>query len=221
MDLEQTYLKDLCKIFPNIPNVIKSSLKIRKLDSDEILFHKGEKIEKIYILFSGRLKVLNIFEDGHVYEIAQNTSISFLGEQAVLSKNEYYSVTLKAVTPCVLITLTINNFRKWIKEDIDLSLYLLKELADRLYGNALESGKNSYFSSKKLIINYFIKLYENNCSKNTITLKETQQELSEKIGVSLRSFSRVVSYLKKENCISVIKKKITISYKQYQNLKNF
>ena len=217
MNIEQLYFKNFEKIFPNIPDTLKKYFKLKQIPPQEIIFHKGEKINFIYILFKGTLKVLNIFKNGHIFEIAKNKPITFIGEQEIISGNTYYSVTLKTITSCSFFVIDTKTFWEWLKNDQELCLYLLKQLSERSYYNSLIKGKNSYLSSLELVIIYFIELYNKN-SKEELIIEQTQQELSEQIGISHRSFSRVISYFKKNNIISIKRKKIIISHEQYEML---
>lgn len=217
--VDDKYLKKLNDIFPNMPDEIKKVLKIKKLNSKEFLFHKGDEGKKIYILCEGTVKALNFFKNGNIYEIDKNTSICFLGEQQILSGNSVYAVSIETVTPCVFLILEDKYFFQWLKQDIELNHFLLKQLSSRLYKSALKKGNNSYLSSKELVLIDFMKRYEDS-SKQTLIIEQTQQELSEQIGISLRSLSRVVTELKKENLIIVDrKKKINITVEQYRKIK--
>lgn len=213
------YLKKLKDIFPNMPDKIKKVLKIKKLNSKEFLFHKGDEGKKIYILCEGTVKALNFFKNGNIYEIDKNTSICFLGEQQILSGNSVYAVSIEAVTPCIFFMLDDNYFWEWLKQDIELNHFLLKQLSSRLYDSALKKGNNSYLSSRELVIIDFIKRYEKNL-KDILIIEQTQQELSEQLGISLRSLSRVITELKKENLVLVDRrKKINITREQYKKIK--
>lgn len=213
------YLEEFNKLFPNIPNIISNSLQVKRVERKKLLFCKGDRVEKIYILYDGVVKVSNFFKSGNIYEIGKNKGITFIGEQEVLSGNLSYSVTVETDTECIFFILEIDKFLQWIEKDIELNHFILKQLASRLYCSSSEKGNISYLSSKELVVVYLIKEYQV-LQKERMVLEENQQELSEKIGISLRSLSRVISELKKEGLISIEKKKIMIDLPQYRMLLN-
>ena len=217
--MDEKYLKNLYKLFPKLPIEVKDNLKEKKIKEGEIIFNKGDKVKYIYILYEGSVRVLNFFKSGNIYDIGKNSAITFLGEQEVISENSTYSVSVETATPCILLILDIDIFFKWLETDIDLSHFLLKQLSDRLYYTALEKGNSNYLSAKELIILYLIKRYNSN-KDEVLILNETQQELAEQIGTSLRSLTRVIAELKSQKIISINKKKINVNLQQYRLLLN-
>lgn len=217
--MEEKYLKDLYKLFPKLPIEVKENIKVKKMEEGELIFSKGDRVKYIYILCEGSTRALNFFKSGNIYDIGKNSAITFIGEQEVISKHTTYSVSVETTTPCTLLLLDIDIFLKWLKIDIDLAHFLLRQLSERVYYSSAEKGNSNYLSARELIISYFIKKYKENCGEILI-FNETQQELAEQIGTSLRSLARVIAELKKEKIISISKKKININLQQYELLLN-
>lgn len=217
--MEERYLKDLYKLFPKLPIEVKENMEIKKIEKEKLIFSKGDIVKYIYILYEGSTRALNFFKSGNIYDIGKNSAITFLGEQEVISKHTIYSVSVETITPCTLLLLDIDIFLKWLEVDIDLAHFLLRQLSERVYYSSSEKGNSSYLSTKELIISYFLKKYEENLG-DILIFDETQQELAEQIGTSLRSLARVVAELKKERIISISKKKININLQQYELLLN-
>lgn len=211
------YLKDLYKLFPKLPIEVKESIKIKNIEKGKLIFNKGDKVNFIYILYEGSIRALNFFKSGNIYDLGKNNAITFLGEQEVISKNTTYSVSVEATTSCIFLLLEIDIFLKWLEVDIDLAHFLLKQLSERVYYSSAEKGNSSNLSTKELVISYFLKRYGEGVEE-VLIFNETQQELAEQIGVSLRSLARVIAELKKEKIISISKKKININLQQYELL---
>lgn len=63
---------------------ISSTLQIRHVEPNEVICHKGEKSEELYLVISGRLQVIEITEDGREIGLNYIESGSLMGELSVI-----------------------------------------------------------------------------------------------------------------------------------------
>ena len=104
---------------------------VKTLERREELFHKGDEGGEIYIVASGKLKVLttSIEGDDVVFSILGPGEV--FGEVALLGATPR-TATVCAIEDCTLVVIDRRDFMSYVKTDPDMAVKLLSVLAMRL-----------------------------------------------------------------------------------------
>ncbi len=110
---------------------LAANSRTRRLSRRDELFHKGDEALALYVVASGRLKVLTTSFEANdvVFTLAAKGDV--IGEVGILSKGGR-SATLEALEPCELILIDATEFLWAVRTDADLAMHLLTTLASRL-----------------------------------------------------------------------------------------
>ncbi len=79
----------------------------RRYEPDEMVFEEGDAGDALYILVDGPVQVFRR-RNGEEKTLAGLTPPDFFGEMSIIDK-EYRSASVRAVEPCTLLVLTIDN----------------------------------------------------------------------------------------------------------------
>ena len=101
-----------------------------QLSAGEYLFKEGEISDSIYVLKSGKLKVVKE-DNGEVFDLAELEGLQLIGEMAFLDKRPR-SATVKAMDDSVLLQLNLGDVDSFIDQQPFWLGMMLKTLITRL-----------------------------------------------------------------------------------------
>ncbi len=218
--------ENLKKYFEKIPDAeLVKHCKLEIYKPQNIIVKKGENLNFIGIIISGRALLLNEFENGHAYILKELKPLSVIGDIEIVSAYKFSACTIEAINTCTLITLNEKTFLKWINTYHSFSINVSRRLAERFYESSNENGKYLAYNSNYSLISTIINVVENTLGGNVKTnfdvkLKNTRKELGERIGLNERTINRLLLKLKKEALISISSGKIFVNSAQYLKLKD-
>lgn len=202
----------------NMPAYAKDRYLIRKVPAGQIIHQKNYELDYFAFICRGDHRVINEFENGNIYMIEQNEAINFIGEVTILAGKEKTSVTLEAVTDCLLLQIPRRDFERWIMEDIELLLYISKKVAFKLYRSSSRNGATLFYPPNFLLLEYLVQYAEKHLihQKGMVMVPFTRQQLEEELGINIKTLNRTVKKLKDMNLIGIIKGKLTFTREQYE-----
>jgi len=112
----------------------------QKLSDGDYLFHFNEPSDSIYLILEGTLEVVAEHEDGRVDVIVKRERNEIIGEMGVIS-NAPRSATIRAGGPATVLRIEADAFMNLLSENPSMSLYVMRELSDRLNKSHLREVK--------------------------------------------------------------------------------
>lgn len=124
--------------FDELPDDMLAALarKVRKrmLVKDEVLFHKGDAGNSLFIILSGWVKVFTQDDRGNEVALNQVGAGEIIGEMALLDY-EPRSASVTALEKTSALELSREDFMEILKGQPDLPLSLIRNLSSRLRQN--------------------------------------------------------------------------------------
>lgn len=202
----------LLKGIPIFSKLDEESLK--KIDSISIEKHyrKGDiiilqdsKVEGLYIIREGRVKISRISEDGKIKVLAILSSGDIMGEMSILDE-ELASATAEAIEDSRLVFIKREDFQSILVRYPMITLGIAQILAKRLRLADREIEELAFYSVKSRVIKTLMELADRYGEKTNsgirLSLKLTHQELADMVGTSRETVSRVISVLEKRQLIT-------------------
>ena len=221
MLIDQLICRDpkLEKILKNMPEAIKDRCIVREIPSGSIIVRKDDDLTSFSIICKGKVRIINEFDNGNVYLIEQNQAIDFIGEVTALAGERKTSVTIEAITNCIIIQMSLKDFYKWIEADNNFLLMISKGVASKLYTSSYTKGVELFYPAIHLLVDFLIDYSGKDINKkDKAIVLLTRQQISEKLGVTVKTVNRTIKRLKDEDMISVSKGKINVCKGQYKKL---
>ena len=188
--------------------------KRQKLSKGDYLFHQGETTSTIYLIKSGKLKLVQNDEGGHETILDVCGPGEVLGELSLYQEQNAHSSAIAMEEVCICCFSKI-QFESLIKQDPSFALRIICYLGQKRE-NILNSGKEAGGTVKERLLRLFYRLAEQYGQKRPtltlIDLKITQQELADMIGSSRVMVIHALNELKAANIID--------QEKRYYVLKN-
>lgn len=167
-------------------NICKCTIK-KRLAKRETLFHQGESSNTVYLIKSGKLKLVQTTEDGHeaILDICGPGEI--LGELSLYQEQKELSTAIAMENTCICC-FSRQQFRTLIQGDSSFALRIISYLGKKRYENLRKYGEDTRQTVKEKLLYlfyHFAKEYgKSKGSEKLIDLAITQQELADMIGAS-------------------------------------
>jgi len=190
---------------------------------DEIVIKENVPSTYLYIICSGKVKVIKASKTGKTKILGFLTIGDFFGEISLLTTYNP-SATVKCKEETQVLILGREDFLNLIKNNFDITRKILEEISTRLYHADIEIVDLSFESITYRCINTLIllgqKTPEVDRNQMIINIPLTHKEFAEIIGTRREFITKFISNLKKEGLIEILKDR-RILIKDVKGLKNF
>ncbi|MBO8169866.1 MAG: Crp/Fnr family transcriptional regulator [Thermoanaerobacteraceae bacterium] len=179
-------------------NVCFSTTK-KRLDKGEFLFYQGQRANTIYLVKSGKLKLIQATEGGREIILDVIGPGEVLGETSLFHEQEqlFSAVALEETNLCCF---SRQQFEKLIQQDTSLAVRIISYLSQKLYETMRQVGEVATQSVKEKILRLLFRLageYGREITSGTvIEVEVTQQELANMVGASRVMVAQVLKELK-------------------------
>ena len=103
----------------------------RAYSSGDVIVKQGQGGEGFYILTSGKAEAIRERSDGEKVLVNTFVPTDFFGEMALLDEEGLRTATITAVEPTVCLVLTRWDFLTILRQDADMAVEILVEMAKR------------------------------------------------------------------------------------------
>ncbi len=212
----KTYLSNLLK---GMPDEIRKRCIVQKFDAKTILVKKDEEPKFVYIICAGMLRIFNEFENGKILQTAKVKDMDVVGILEVLSSEDKIAATVEAVTECIALRISKEDFLEWIENDHHLAVIIAKKIASDFYNTTYSNGRLLLNSTMYTLVSFIIETIKKDVEQNKKGfIHKKRQEIADELGVSLRTVQRNIRKLKDAGLITVNTGKIHVDSNQYNKL---
>ncbi len=237
-------LEDLEKEIPELkeytkfmPSDIRQSAFIKVYPPGKLIHQKDCELHFFGILVKGENRVINEFENGKIYMIETNKAIDFIGEVTLLAGFSHTSVTIEAVTECIVVYISRAAAEEWINKDNNILRLMAKKTAFKLYRSSYNNGLKLYYPPSFLLADYLVRAYEisendkkpksyvrpaiNKSDNEIFVLQKIRERLCEELGMNIKTLDRAIRAMHKDGYFSLKKGKISFGHEQYLKMKEY
>jgi CRP/FNR family cyclic AMP-dependent transcriptional regulator len=186
----------------------------RKFPPKNVVFQEGDIGEVLYIILSGRVKVLLTGKDGQEFILSFLGPGNFFGEMAILDSAPR-SATVITVEPCDFFLLGQKELSELLINHPDISIKILKNLSQRLRKVSEQIRSLVMFDIYGRVGRCLLNLAEAQGGQVQgqflVSNRPSFQELAKMIGCTRETLSRALKALKDNGCLTVTPKTIYIN----------
>lgn len=205
-----------CSLFaglsPRSLEAMASVARMQTVAKREILFNEGQKAHSMFLLKTGRIKLLKTSLDGREVVI-KTVNPGEIFAEATLFERDTYPVTAVATEASTVAILPRQGImalleeRQFRNEFIASLIGRIRYLADRLLN----------FTASDVEDRFFAFLEEHGGQKQEYTLPSSKKEIAASIGTTPETFSRLILRLKKEKKLVIKGKSIRLKPNFWQH----
>jgi CRP/FNR family cyclic AMP-dependent transcriptional regulator len=175
---------------------------LRRVGRNAYVVRAGERTDFVYLILSGALNVLVSDEEGCEAILSVLGPGELFGEMGVLD-DETRSATVVAVTPSVLVVLAKTEFKRCLRENFDVSRYVMRKLIQRLRMADRRIESLALLDVAGRVVRVLRDLAETLGGEQVVARKLSKQDIAKMVGASREMVSRVVKDLELRGLIEM------------------
>ena len=192
---------------------LMSVAKRRTFRSGEVIFHREDPGQVLYVIKEGKVKISLISPDGQEISLVVFGKGECFGEFAILDGLPR-SADAIAMEKVECYTLQRSDFHKAIMKDPKIAIQVMEVLSKRLRSTDQMVEDLIFLDVYGRVAKKLLELADTHGTKVEngirIDVRLTQQELASMVGSSRESVNKVMGYFTDKNFISTDKHKITL-----------
>jgi CRP/FNR family cyclic AMP-dependent transcriptional regulator len=154
----------------------------------------GDATDSLYIVLSGRLKVMMSDSDGKEVILAILGPGEIFGEMGLID-DEPRSASVVSLEPCELLSLSKRDFRKCLAENFEMSMAVMRGLVRRLREADRKIGSLALLDVYGRVSRLLLDMAETVNGEKIVTKRLPKQDIAKMIGASREMVSRVMKDL--------------------------
>ncbi len=188
---------------------IGAVVKRRSAPRNTTIMAAGDPTDSLYIVLSGRLKVMMSDADGREVILTIIGPGEFFGEMGLIDDSPR-SASVVAIEPCELLSITKRDFKQSMEQNFDLAMTVMRGLVRRLREADRKIGSLALLDVFGRVAHLLIDMAENVDGQRVVTRRIPKQDIAKMIGASREMVSRVMKDLQEGGFIEVRGTKIVI-----------
>jgi CRP/FNR family cyclic AMP-dependent transcriptional regulator len=185
---------------------------LRRFPRSTFIMRAGEETDGLYILLSGRAKVLIPDEEGHEVILAVMRPREFFGEMGLLD-DQPRSASVETLEPCELVRVSKADFMRCLGSNMELAMRIIRNLVRRLREADRQIESLALMDVYGRVARVLLDLCEMIDGKRVILKAPPKQEIARMIGASREMVSRVMKDLQITGHIRCDKRRIVLTDK--------
>jgi CRP/FNR family transcriptional regulator, cyclic AMP receptor protein len=154
----------------------------------------GDPTDSLYIVLSGRLKVMMSDSDGKEVILAILGPGEFFGEMGLID-DEPRSASVVTLEACELLSIAKRDFRKCLAENFEMSMAVMRGLVRRLREADRKIGSLALLDVYGRVSRLLLDMAETVNGEKIVTKRLPKQDIAKMIGASREMVSRVMKDL--------------------------
>ena len=166
----------------------------RSAPRSSLIMAAGDATESLYVVISGRLKVMMGDAEGKEVILSLIGPGEFFGEMGLIDDSPR-SASVVAIEPCELLSLSRRDFKKCMAENFEMAMAVMKGLVRRLREADRKIGSLALLDVYGRVARLLIDMSENVNGQKVVTRRLPKQDIAKMIGASREMVSRVMKDL--------------------------
>jgi len=154
----------------------------------------GDATDSLYIVLSGRLKVMMSDSDGKEVILSILGPGEFFGEMGLID-DEPRSASVVTIEACELLAIAKRDFKKCLLDNNDMAMAVMRGLVRRLREADRKIGSLALLDVYGRVARLLLDMAENVNGEKVVTKRLPKQDIAKMIGASREMVSRVMKDL--------------------------
>jgi CRP/FNR family cyclic AMP-dependent transcriptional regulator len=162
----------------------------------------GDTTDSLYVVISGRLKVMMSDDEGREVILAILGPNEFFGEMGLLDDHPR-SASVVSIEACELLSLAKRDFKKCLAENFEMTMTVMRGLVKRLREADRKIGSLALMDVYGRVARLLLEMADTIDGQKVVTKKLAKQDIAKMIGASREMVSRVMKDLQTGGTIEV------------------
>ena len=166
----------------------------RSLTRGATVMVAGDQTDSLYIILSGRLKVMMSDAEGKEVILSILGPGEFFGEMGLIDDSPR-SASVVAIEPCELLSIAKRDFNKCLAENFEMGMAVMRGLVRRLREADRKIGSLALLDVYGRVARLLLDMSETVDGQKMVTKRLPKQDIAKMIGASREMVSRVMKDL--------------------------
>ena len=166
----------------------------RSLTRGATVMVAGDQTDSLYIILSGRLKVMMSDAEGKEVILSILGPGEFFGEMGLIDDSPR-SASVVGIEPCELLAIAKRDFNKCLAENFEMAMAVMRGLVRRLREADRKIGSLALLDVYGRVARLLLDMSENVDGQKMVTKRLPKQDIAKMIGASREMVSRVMKDL--------------------------
>ena len=166
----------------------------RSASRNTTIMSSGDATDSLYIVLSGRLKVMMSDSEGKEVILAILGPGEFFGEMGLID-DEPRSASVVTIEPCELLSIAKRDFKRVLTENSEMAMAVMRGLVRRLREADRKIGSLALLDVYGRVARLLLDMAENVNGEKIVTKRLPKQDIAKMIGASREMVSRVMKDL--------------------------
>ena len=166
----------------------------RSAPRSSVIMAAGDPIDSLYIVISGRLKVMMGDADGKEVILSLIGPGEFFGEMGLIDESPR-SASVVAIEACELLSITKRDFKKCLSDNFEMTMAVMRGLVRRLRDADRKIGSLALLDVYGRVARLLLDMAETIEGEKIVTKRLPKQDIAKMIGASREMVSRVMKDL--------------------------
>jgi len=166
----------------------------RSAPRGSVIMAAGDQIDSLYIVISGRLKVMMSDADGKEVILSLIGPGEFFGEMGLIDDSPR-SASVVTIEPCELMSISKRDFKKCLEENFDMAMAVMRGLVRRLREADRKIGSLALLDVYGRVARLLLDMSEDVNGQKIVAKRLPKQDIAKMIGASREMVSRVMKDL--------------------------
>jgi CRP/FNR family cyclic AMP-dependent transcriptional regulator len=166
----------------------------RSASRGSIIIAAGDPTDSLYIILSGRFKVMMSDAEGKEVILSILSGGEFFGEMGLID-DAPRSASVVAIEPCELLVITRRDFKRCMAENAEMAMAVMRGLVRRLREADRKIGSLALLDVYGRVARLLLDMAETVDGQKMVTKRLPKQDIAKMIGASREMVSRVMKDL--------------------------
>ena len=181
---------------------IAAAAQNRKVARGTVIVRAGDTTDSLYILISGRARVMNSDEEGREVILSILGPGDFFGEMGLIDGSPR-SADVVAAEACEMLVISKADFKRCLQENFEVAFNIMKRLVERLREADRKIESLALMDVYGRVAKLLLDVSEVQGERRVIPRRLTKQDIAKMIGASREMVSRVMKDLEASGYIHV------------------
>ncbi|MHA8060634.1 response regulator [Aquirufa beregesia] len=181
------------------------------LQKKQSIYSEGDSPSRLYFLEKGKIKTYHTNREGKYFITSFIKEGEFFGYVDIL-ENQIYRETAEALEESIILSISSNEFKDLLKQNIHLEIYFRKALTSYLMKNEKILVSMAYQSLRLRVSMALVELAKTygNDLHGPVVIRLSREDLASRVGTATETVIRTLSDFKKEGLLEIRGSEMTL-----------
>ncbi len=215
--LTQQSYEFIQKFFKYCPLLLQDNIMYKCYQKNHILIETNDACAFVYILIKGRLQAIEEKFPEFNYSFTELNAIEIIGDFELFTEDIQRIVTLSTLEKSHFLVIPAIDYIEWLKKDVNALFIRTQMLITQLTKQTQTERQLFMMDNNKRLMFFLLGEYAKQ-NISTANIHYTREQISNKIGCSLRTINRIILSLQEEGLISLNHGKIQVNSEQVKKI---